>query len=138
MLYSLRGYFPRIQPPEEEVQFQGVDLVLHQQDLESHLGREDQLVTLEQTPDNIYRDITKFQQDNCVPCCVLEHLESDGVCEIFHSVGHIRVHDSALRRHNFSVDLSFFTFMATSKTTLNALRLNWYMGLILLRSLRMK
>ena len=81
--------FPRIQPPEEEVQFQRVDLVLHQQDLESHLGREDQLVTLEQTPDNIYRDITKFQQDNCVPCCVLEHLESDGVCEVSHSVGNV-------------------------------------------------
>ena len=38
-------------PPEEEVQLQRVDLVLHQQDLECHLGREDQLVTLKQTPD---------------------------------------------------------------------------------------
>ena len=37
-------------PPEEEVQLQRVDLVLHQQDLECHLGGEDQLVTLEQTP----------------------------------------------------------------------------------------
>ena len=84
------------------------------------------------------RHITKFQHDQCVPCCVLEHLESDRVCEIPHSVGHIRVHDSTLRRYNFSVDLSFFTFMATSKTTLNALRLNWYIGLILFRSLRIK
>ena len=40
--------------PEEEIQFQWVDLVLHQQDLESHLSREDQLVTLEQTP-NVQR-----------------------------------------------------------------------------------
>ena len=63
MLFSLRGFFPKIHPPEEEVQFQWVDLVLHQQDLESHLGREDQLVTLKQTPNNMYRgDITKFQQ----------------------------------------------------------------------------
>ena len=37
--------------PEEEIQLQRVDLVLHQQDLESHLCREDQLVTLKQTPD---------------------------------------------------------------------------------------
>ena len=47
----------RISPkhsPEEEIQFQWVDLVLHQQDLESHLSREDQLVTLEQTP-NVQR-----------------------------------------------------------------------------------
>ena len=42
--------FFRIDQPQEEVQLQRVDLVLHQQDLECHLGCEDQLVTLEQTP----------------------------------------------------------------------------------------
>ena len=47
--FSSEEFF-HIHPPEEEIQFQRVDLVLHQQDLESHLSREDQLVTLEQTP----------------------------------------------------------------------------------------
>ena len=46
--------FFRIDPPQEEVQLQRVDLVLHQQDLECHLGCEDQLVTFEQTP-NVQR-----------------------------------------------------------------------------------
>ena len=46
--------FFRIDQPQEEVQLQRVDLVLHQQDLECHLGCEDQLVTFEQTP-NVQR-----------------------------------------------------------------------------------
>ena len=37
--------------PEEEVQLCGVDLLLHEEDLEGHLGGEDQLVTLKQAPD---------------------------------------------------------------------------------------
>ena len=46
-----QSIFPQNDPPEEEVQLERVDLVFHQQDLERHLGGEDQLVALEQTPE---------------------------------------------------------------------------------------
>ena len=36
--------------PEEEVKLCGVDLFLHEEDLEGHLGGEDQLVTLKEAP----------------------------------------------------------------------------------------
>ena len=58
----------------------------------------------------MYRGLTKFHQDQWVPCCVLEHLECDGVCEISHSVGHIRVHDSTLRKYNFSICVHFYLY----------------------------
>ena len=47
----IKQFFPQNDPPEEEVQLERVDLVFHQQDLERHLGGEDQLVALKQTPE---------------------------------------------------------------------------------------
>ena len=46
-----QSIFPQNDPPEEEVQLERVDLVFHQQDLERHLGGENQLVALKQTPE---------------------------------------------------------------------------------------
>ena len=37
--------------PEEEIQLKRINLILHEQDLESHLSREYQFVTLKQTPE---------------------------------------------------------------------------------------
>ena len=93
------------------------------------------------------------------PGGVLKHHERDGVSQVLHPLSHIVIHNSSLRIKEeiklFQFMFMFMntmvlkrflckferlkrTWMATSKTTLKAFSENWYIGFILLRSLRMK